>query len=243
MSQIKKPIVFIPHKKSASLIKQHPKPAKNFIPKWYKDITRLENGDKKLTWPSNYQSPNLTLKTCVPFLEALSNGYMVYLSDDIFVEHVDGVPFLRWHQSDDGLVSGHGPDQFPLDNIPFSDIFFQTPFKFMQDWEIKVPKGYSVMFSHPHNRIDLPFYTFSGLVNCDVYDMPVQFPFLLRKDFEGIIKAGTPISQLTIIKNESWESDVQEYDEDSTYIKRRNFYKHIHNAYRNYFWKKDNHFD
>jgi hypothetical protein len=100
-------------------MQQYPKPAKNFIPKWYKDISRLENNNKKLTWPFNYQSPNLTLKTCVPFLESLSNGYMVYLSDDVFVEQIDGVPNLRWHQTDEGLVSGQGPDQFPLDNVTF----------------------------------------------------------------------------------------------------------------------------
>ena len=223
-------------------MEHHPKPSKGFIPEWYKDVPKLTEGTKKLTWPPNYQSPNLTVKRCVPFLESMSNGYMVYLTDDIFVEQIDGYPTFRWHPSEN-LIQTHSPEQFPIKDIPLTDIFYEIPFKFAQDWEIKVPEGHSIIFSHPHNRIDLPFYTFSGLVNCDTYNMPVQFPFLLRKGFEGIIEAGTPISQLTIVKNESWKSNIEKYDGESAYKKRRNFHKHIYGVYRKYIWKKDNYFE
>jgi len=240
--KIKKSITFIPHSIDADLIANYPKPSKNFIPEWYKKMPRLENGVKKMSFPVNYKAPNLTVKTCVPFLESITNGYMVYLSDDIFIEQVDRHPQMRWHTQEQ-LISNHGKSQFPLENIAFSENFYEIPFKFNYRWQINVPKGYSILFSHPHNRIDLPFYTFSGFVNCDSYNMPVQFPFILQKGFEGIIEAGTPISQLTIIKNESWESKIEKYNLDEVYKKERNFHKSIHGAYKKYFWKKSNSFE
>ena len=242
MDKIKKTITFIPHTKTAELIENYPKPSKNFIPEWYKKIPRLEKGVKKMSFPMNYRSPNLTVKTCIPFLESITNGYMVYLSDDIFVEQVDGQPTMRWH-TEETLVATHSKEQFPLENINSIENFFEIPFKFNYHWQIKVPKGYSILFSHPYNRLDLPFYSFSGFVNADSYNMPVQFPFLLKKGFEGIIESGTPISQLTIVKNESWESKFEKYNSEEVYKKERNFYKSIYGAYKKYFWNKDSSFE
>ncbi len=240
--KIKKTITFIPHKKTADLIQDHPKPSKNFIPEWYKKIPRLEKGVKKMSFPMNYTAPNLTIKACIPFLESMSNGYMVYLHDEIYIEQENGGPFFRWN-TEETLITSHNKDQFPLENIPFSENFFEIPFKFNYYWQIKVPKGYSILFSHPYNRIDLPFYTFSGFVNADNYDRPVQFPFLLKKGFEGILESGTPIAQLTIVKNESWESTVEKHSSDEIYIKNRSFHKTIYGAYKKYFWNKDSSFD
>jgi hypothetical protein len=224
------------------MMESYPKPSKNFIPEWYKGIPRLEKGAKKLSWPFDYEIPNFTVKACIPFLESMSNGYMVYLNNDIFVEQVDGCPVIRW-KTDESAIKMHSNEQFPIKNIPFSDIYFEKPFKFMHNWAIKVPKGYSILFSHPQNRIDLPFYSLSGLINCDDYNLAIHFPFLLRKGFEGVIESGTPISQLTIIKNESWKSSVEKYDEKTTVKNYRIFNKTIYGFYKKYIWKKDNSFE
>jgi hypothetical protein len=202
----------------------------------------LENGAKKISWPFPQKTPIFTIKACIPFLESMSNGYMVYLNHDIFVEHVDGHPQMRWHPNEK-TIEMHNEKQFPIKNIPFSDTYFEMPFKFVNDWEIRVPKGYSILFSHPYNRIDLPFYTLSGLVNCDDWDLPVNFPFLLRRDFEGVIESGTPISQLTIIKNESWKSNVEKHNEEITFKKYRTFNEKVYGFYKKYIWKKENTFE
>jgi hypothetical protein len=224
------------------MLKSYPKPSKNFIPEWYKNIPRLEKGAKKLSWPWTHKSPIFTVKSCIPFLESMSNGYMVYLSHDIFVEQVDGHPVMRWNPSEN-TIETHGEEQFPIKNIPFSDIYFEVPFKFVNNWEIRVPKGYSILFSHPYNRIDLPFYTLSGFVNCDDYEVAINFPFLLKRDFEGVIESGTPISQLTIIKNESWKSNIGKYDKEITSKKYRTFNEKAYGFYKKYIWKKDNTFE
>ena len=44
------------------------------------------------------------------------------------------------------------------------------------------------------------------MVDTDKYPIPVHFPFLLKKNFEGLIKQGTPIIQVIPFKRESWKS-------------------------------------
>jgi hypothetical protein len=36
----------------------------------------------------------------------------------------------------------------------------------------------------------------------------INFPFFLKKDFNGIIKAGTPIIQAIPFKRETWDMEV-----------------------------------
>jgi hypothetical protein len=112
------------------------------------------------------------------------------------------------------------------------------PFKFRNDWAIETPKGYSALFVHPLNRGDLPFYTLSGVVDTDDYNVPVNFPFLIRADFEGIIPAGTPIAQVIPIKRESWGHEIGKFDPEYSTKKSAKFNSTIYRAYKNLFWKR-----
>jgi len=230
-------ITFFPINEESSLIKSYPKPSKKYVPEWYKKIPQFSNGDKKLKFPMKNGMPNVTLKKCVPFLDALTLGYTVVLEEDVYVEEIDNMPFIRWRSSDK-IITWHTPDQFP--NLPIPDTYYPMVAKWANSWVIQVPHNYSVLFSHPLNRIDLPFFTFSGLVSCDTYVMPVQYPFLLKKSFEGIIEAGTPICQLTLIKNEVWKTSVEPYDKMSVYKNSKSFFKTFIGSYKQNFWKKHN---
>ena len=54
--------------------------------------------------------------------------------------------------------------------------------KFHNLWTIEAPAGYSLLFTHPANRFDLPFTTLTGLVDCDRYhDIPDPFPGALAR--------------------------------------------------------------
>jgi len=85
--------------------------------------------------------------------------------------------------------------------------------------------------------MDLPFQTLSGIVDCDVHPNSVFVPFFLKKDFEGIIPAGTPIMQLLPFKRESWESSKGPVNKmarfSSDLVKRYA----MHN-YRRLYWSK-----
>ena len=42
-------------------------------------------------------------------------------------------------------------------------------FKFISTWCIQTPKGFSSLHMHPLGRFDLPFYSFHGIVDTDVF--------------------------------------------------------------------------
>ena len=68
--------------------------------------------------------------------------------------------------------------------------------------------------------------------------MPVQYPFILKRGFQGIIEAGTPVCQLTIVKNEPWKTEVQKYDKNKVYKDRKSFFRTFTGSYKTNFWKR-----
>ena len=177
-----------------------PKPAKNFIPKWYSKSERYHGGEPQ--YHSNLNT-NKSVKTCVPFLDTLTTGYMFELSIDVVIkQELDGPNFASPLQPTP--IDVRNPAQNPLIPIPLGC----SPHHFI--WKIphcfKTPKGYSLLVTHPLNRFDLPFVTMSGIVDADNAIGKGNFPFFLKDGFEGIIHAGTPIAQTIPFKRDDWES-------------------------------------
>ena len=124
-----------------------------------------------------------------------------------------------------------------IKGMPMQKEFEEQPFKWNSPWLIKTPKGYSTLFTHPLNHFDLPFITMSGIVDTDSYTMPINFPFILRSDFEGIIPKGTPIAQIIPIKRDSWLSEKLEYSEKSKFM-LDDLRSKLSRAYKERFWTK-----
>jgi len=231
-----KQVVFTPDNNEAYLSDGFPKSSTKFIPKWYVAIKQYTNNDKKLKFPLEYGMPNVSMKKCVPFLDALTSGYMAYLNEDLHVDRAeDGSPFVRW-RTGSTLVTHHSFEQF--DGLPITEEYDNAVLKWNNEWQISTPKGYSVMFSHPANRFDLPFTTLTGIVDCDSFFISVKFPFLLKKNFEGVIEAGTPVCQLNFIKREKWTSKVTKHNPDEHYKRYHSFLKTFIGSYKKNFWEK-----
>ena len=214
---------------------QTPKPAVRSLPDWFNKIPRFTNNDKKFKFfPDGNQ--NATIKWCNPFLDSLTAGYTIILEQDLFVSIENREHNFSWRSGGEGLVSTHAKQQVSDSMIPHG--FNSQPFKFRNDWSIKTPKGYSALFVHPLNRGDLPFYTLSGFVDTDNYNIPVNFPFLIRNDFEGIIPSGTPIAQIIPIKRQSWTHEISEFDPQFVIESSSKFNSTIYRAYKNLFWKR-----
>jgi hypothetical protein len=144
------------------------------------------------------------MKNCVPFLDALAAGYIIELSCDVQVKIVNNVPLVSW-LSDPDPITTRKPIMAPT--LPTPAGCYPEHFIWVSPHAIRVPKGYSVLLTHPINRYDLPFLTHTGFADGDVCipgDLPI--PFFLKMGFEGIIPKGTPIVQLIPIKRESWIS-------------------------------------
>jgi len=231
-------IKFKEDREDAEILFGRPEPAKNFIPSWYKDMPLRTYEEKKDGISrEGCTSNNYTLKGCVPFLDALTGGYMFYAPCDIEVGFdTDGRYFLRW-LTDFNPVSSHSVAQTA--SLPRLSDRADFVFKWYSGWQITTPRGYSTLFTHPFNRNDLPFRTLTGIVDTDKHPVATHFPFqILDTDEKFIIEKGTPICQVIPFKRDSWESSFLGYDAKEN-KKNMNFMQSkISRVYRNNFWSK-----
>jgi hypothetical protein len=212
-----------------------PVASSRFLPSWYSKMPRFTGSKKTMILKPNGDL-NGTIKVCNPFLDSLTAGYVIPLENDVQVVLESGHPVFSWKAGGEEFVSLHSKDQIKKEMV--SEDFNDQPFKFLNTWSITTPKGYSILITHPLNRIDLPFYTLSGVVDTDDYPLPVNLPFFLKKNFEGIIPAGTPIAQVIPFKRESWKSSVIEYSKDFAKEQKAKFNSIVHSAYKKLFWKR-----
>lgn len=165
-----------------------PKSAKSFIPDWY----------KKAEQPGNL----VTFKKCIPFLDAMMSGYIMELSQDIFIEQTPNGPFITWKTTPTPVESRN---KDASKGVPAPAGYDDTVnLAWASTYNFKTPIGYSVLVTHPFNRYDLPFVTLSGVVDADDVMHSGKIPFFIKENFEGIIPKGTPIAQLFPYKRESW---------------------------------------
>lgn len=217
----------------ANLTGHKPIPARKNLPGFY--LKHPLKVDK--TFLSIKGKSELTVKSCMPFLDAMSAGYLIKTEQDIEVQDKDGVKILVW-QTGGNVIETHGQRQIPSELI--SDEYYPLPFKFNSKWAIKTPRGWSLLLCHPLNRTDLPFHTFAGIVDTDKYYPETNMPFLIKKDFVGIIPMGTPIAQVIPIKRDNWFSIFTKHNETQRFDQLRKVQAHIRNGYKNLFWvKKD----
>ena len=209
-----------------------PVPASKHVPDWYKRLTTHINNQK--TYEDG--NANITVKRCMPVFDAMTAGYYILLPCDVWVtRNFDGTPNFTW-AIQTKMVTEHSKEQMSTFNIPngYSPQFL----KWSNPWIIKVPDGWSVLFTTPMHRDDLPFYILPGVVDADHFKLSVQFPFLLKEKFEGLIPAGTPMAQVIPFKREEWEA---EYSSLKPGEKHKNLEAHsiyLDNRYKRTFWNK-----
>lgn len=182
-----------------------PIPAVQGLPDWFKELPQ------KVFTPTTGGEMH-GVKKCPPFIDAMICGFLIPLAIDLTVR--DG-EFTWSFDVPKGFVSEHA-----LSPISFHDPkqVAGTPFfdddrfiiKFNNFWTIQAPPGYSLLFTHPINRGDLPFTTLTGLVDCDAFhDVPIHFPARWHNaDFNGVLAKGTPIAQCIPVRRENWVGHV-----------------------------------
>jgi hypothetical protein len=231
-------IQFEPTTEDAGLLYEAPSPAIENLPDWYRNMALHMNGEKETALDKDgVATSNLTLKGCIPFLDAMTSGYLFTLPCDMEIRKKDGMVGLRWATNQD-LIGQHGPEQAPGLPTPHGGI--QSILKWRPGWRVVTPPGYSCLFVHPLNRFDLPFVTISGVVDTDSYKLGVEFPFrLLETDKDVfILEKGTPVCQVIPFRRNDWKSEVIPLDEKEQ--KRQGFIlkSKIIRSYQLQFWKK-----
>jgi len=217
-----------------------PEPSAKHVPEWYKSLSKHDywNSDEHLN-PVNHigtDGAQVSTKMCMPFLDSLTAGYQYVLEDDlnIDVEPETGKPILWWG-GDVMLV-----DKRPIIDMPIPNNCHPVHYGWRMNWYYETPPGYSVLITHPMNRFDLPFYTQSGIVESDIWGLPVFTAFFLQKDFRGTIKKGTPIFQIIPFKRDNWELEVVETPEelDKHEFRAENRRSMLYGYYKKTAWRK-----
>ena len=186
-----------------------PVPAKRMTPEWLKSMPMVAD-DRDL----GEEMP--TVKQCPPFIDAVTAGFMLLLPCDLRFSAgrfewdwpefpVDDYAVRTMPGS--SPIAHHHPTQ-----VVSSPLFTEDRLliKFVNFWTIKMPPGYSLLFTHPFNRVELPFLTLTGIVDCDTYsDHFVHFPAAWTDDdFDGVLPKGTPVAQAIPIQRESLDMDL-----------------------------------
>jgi hypothetical protein len=199
-------IKFIPW--SSVIENTTPHPIRASVPKWWRD--------GELTFESEDHPrhedhvPNAGMKSCIPFMEIMTSGYLLLTPFDIYVIKLEnGDVQLTWAGPED-----MGKDQLPFigqrpkelgPTIPRPPGFLPNSFTWFSYWSWKTPRGYSTIVTHPFNRSELPFQTLSGVIDSDNFSLNGNIPFYLKSDFEGTIPAGTPFAQVYPFKRTKWK--------------------------------------
>jgi hypothetical protein len=189
-----------------------PKPTSKSLPDWYLSADRFYKypDGKNYIGPDGGKIP--TWKSCPAIHDILTTGYVYKTPCDIeFYEDGGMIKAKVLDEKNQDFIQVRPPmHQFVA---PMG--YHQDHFAWYPDWAVEVPEGYSVLYSQPYDRYDLPFLTTSGIIDNDKVTLPGTMPFFLVKDWVGIIPAGTPYMQMMPFKREDWTSEYVKESEAS----------------------------
>jgi len=184
-------------------------PALRALPDWYKEMP-VQAPDKPPWEPG-------TVKACMPFFDAMTQGYIMPIWADLHVACINGeTPTFTWAAGGKPQIEGHQSTQlegFPLIEKSYADLAY----KFLSPWIIRTPKGYSSLFTAPVNQENNEFKIISAVVATDEYFQHIHFPFIWTapKEWEGVLKQGSPLVQIIPFKRVDFEHEISPLtDED-----------------------------
>ena len=212
------------------------KPSSEFIPEWYRTSSSKMFGTNSELSTMNPSATNSTYKVCTPFFDAITIGYMAYLTADIeVIKQKNNLPYIMW-RTQRKIITDHSLDQWK--GLPCPEGYSPFVYKWHNQFNIKLPKDYSLLFVSPINRFDLPFLSITGIVDCDMYTGTVHFPFFIKNSFTGIIEKGTPIVQIIPIKREYWKKEHGSYNAEDDILHQEKFLSTIKRSYKNNYWRR-----
>jgi hypothetical protein len=184
-----------------------PKPTIKTIPEWYRKGDRFaireDNGEY---WKNPMDGGKIpTWKACPAIFDIMGTGYVYRTPCDIeFYEESGQIRIKGLDQPNKDFIQ----NRFPMPQFKAPMGYHENHFAWWADWAVEVPEGYSVLYTQPFNRFELPFLTTSGIIDNDKVHLPGTMPFFVVKGFTGVVPAGTPYAQMLPFKRENWDSEV-----------------------------------
>jgi hypothetical protein len=154
-----------------------PRPAKHFIPKWFKDI------------PSNAQ---LTVRDCPSFPDYFSQGYIIPMWTDAKMKVED--EFARFELSANRFsFENHGNQQMlEYKKATFNGIEGQFVFKAICPWRIITPPGWSVLQLPLFYHFNQEWSVLPGVIDTDIHTEINQQILYHGNGKDVTIKCGDP---------------------------------------------------
>jgi len=138
-----------------SIEKSLPRPAKHFIPKWFKDIS---------------SEKTMSVKVCPSFSDYFSQGYIIPMWSDVALNQEEEDNF-SW-QSSTGIFDWdfHAKDQL-IDYVKtsFNGIEGQYVFKAICPWRIITPPGWSVLQLPLFYHFNQEWSVLPGVIDTDIH--------------------------------------------------------------------------
>jgi hypothetical protein len=184
-----------------------PAPAKTALPDWFRKLPAID--EKVLSATNN----GLTIKRCMPFLDAMTTGFVLPLAATVRLDISQGGKEVRagW-EFDKTMVSNHGSHQ--IAGHPHAD---RPPMKVHNYWTIRTPPGWSCLFVQPLNRHGLPVEIVAGVVDTDTYASLIHFPFIATaEDGVHVIEKGAPLVQIIPFRREATHMPCRIAAEDAS---------------------------
>lgn len=165
-----------------------PVQAKSVIREWFRELPPVDRD-----YVTDF-CPGLTVKRCMPFVDALTTGWIVPLAVTVRLDisNAGRSVIADWEDKRRVVVSGHEPWQ--MAGNPHEP---RRPCKFHNYWTIKTPPGWSCLVVPPLNRRQSVVDVLSGVVDTDVYQAPINIPFIpIAPDGSYTLERGTPLVQV-----------------------------------------------
>ena len=164
-----------------------PFPARAYLPDWFRRLRPVER--EELSASSNGQ----TIKRCMPFLDAMTTGWIIPLAASVRLEVKEsGATVAYGWEFDRVMVSDH--DTWQVAGHPLAP---RQPLKFHNHWIIRTPPGWSCLFVPPLNRAHPAIEILSGVVDTDHYQSLINFPFIVTgADGLYTLEKGMPLVQV-----------------------------------------------
>ena len=156
-----------------------PRPAKNFIPKWFKDIQSEEIA---------------TVKNCPSFPDYFSQGYIIPMWTDVKMS-VSGNGFKNEPSAKRFSFESHSNKQM-LDykKATFNGIEGQFVFKAVSPWRIITPPGWSVLQLPLFYHFNQEWSVLPGVIDTDIHSEINQQILYHGDGKEVTIKCGDPFA-------------------------------------------------
>jgi len=195
-----------------------PRPIIKTIPDWFRKADRFLKStvdESFVIGPDNGKIP--TWKACPAIFDIMGTGYSLNTPCDIeFYMTESGLKHRVLNKKYQDFIQVR--EEMAQFEHPHG--YYKEHFALTCDWQIKLPEGYSALYSQPFNRFELPFLVTSGIIDNDKVHLPGSLPFFIQEGFEGVIPAGTPYTQLIPFKRENWVSDIIEENDAMELMKQ-----------------------